>query len=86
MPPASALEAYAGEYWLSEDFSIRVFAERGLLYAQATGQEALRLWPSEPDQFYLRSVDARLEFERFDDRVGALVLVQGGVRQRGKRR
>jgi CubicO group peptidase (beta-lactamase class C family) len=86
LPPASELEAYGGQYWLSDEFSIRIFAEGGSLYAQATGQGALRLWPSQSDQFYFRSVDARLEFERADDRVVALYLVQNGARQRGARR
>lgn len=85
-PSAQALAVYAGEYWLSEEFSIRVFAEQSQLYAQATGQDSLRLWPSEPDKFYFRSVDAGLEFERVDGRVVSLQLVQGGGRQRAMRR
>jgi hypothetical protein len=92
LPPSVALgaeqaRAYEGDYALNARFSIRIFLAAGKLYARATAQQPFRLWPSQKDHFYLRGVDARLEFER--DASGTpqvLILDQNGVRQRGLRR
>ncbi len=85
--PSEHLSEYEGEYALSPTFAIRVIRNGDTLFAQATGQEPVHLWASAPDHFYLRAVDAHLEFQR--DAAGhitALVLDQGGARQVGTRR
>ena len=79
--------AYEGEYALSSAFSVRVFLSAGKLYVQATAQSPFRLWCSAQDRFYLRGVEARLEFERdATGRPQTLILDQGGARQRAVRR
>jgi CubicO group peptidase (beta-lactamase class C family) len=81
------LAEYEGTYVLAEDFLVRVFREGDVLYARATGQEALRIWPSGDDRFYFRVVDAKLVFERGANRkIVAVILDQDGELQRAVRR
>jgi D-alanyl-D-alanine-carboxypeptidase/D-alanyl-D-alanine-endopeptidase len=78
---------YVGEYPLAADFVLSVQRGGTELTLQATGQGAFRLWHSGGDRFYLRAVEARVAFERDRaGRVSALVLEQGGRKQRASRR
>jgi CubicO group peptidase (beta-lactamase class C family) len=81
----AAMAQLVGTYRLSNDFAITISRNGGSLMAQATGQPKLALLPIAPDRWAVRGVEATLEFERRDGRVVALVLVQGGARQRGVR-
>ena len=83
---ADSLERYAGRYQLAPTFAITVSREGDALFAQATGQSAFRLWPSAPNEFFLREVDAQVTFVRDDaGRVPSLVLHQGGQNIPGPR-
>lgn len=80
--PAAALERFVGEYPLAPTFVITVRREGDRLFAQATGQPAFELFAASPTTFFLRVVDAQLEFQT--DAAGTvtgLVLMQNGVRQ-----
>jgi hypothetical protein len=80
------LEQYAGVYELAPGFSITVTRDGDRLLAQATGQPRFRLYASAPGEFFLRSVEARLTFERgADGSVTGLVLHQGGRSTPGRR-
>lgn len=77
--PADALNAYAGSYAFSPNFALTLRIEGGKLMAQASGQQALELFPEGADSFFYRAVDAQISFTR--DSSGAikgLVLHQGG--------
>lgn len=77
---------YAGRYRLTPGFAIDVVAHGGRLTAQATGQAAVRLQQTAPDQFVIVDVPAAVSFERDGDgRVVALVLHQNGLDQRAPR-
>jgi hypothetical protein len=66
--------------------SWRVRREGDHLMVQATGQPAVRIWASSPDEFFLKVVDAQISFTRgADGKVDALVLHQGGRDQRAPR-
>ena len=81
-----ALAEYAGEYALAPGarFTIRLRGDR--LRAQLTGQPFLPIFFKGEDVFFYKAVDAELHFERDDDgRIDALVLHQGGLRQRAER-
>lgn len=80
------LREYTGEYAINPNakFTIRLGDDR--LEAKLTGQSFLPIFAKENDIFFYKAVDAELHFERDDaGKVKALVLHQGGIRQRGER-
>ena len=84
--PAESLQEYVGEYRLTPQFSLTVTREGNALHVQPTGQPKFPLFAEARDRFFLRVVDAQLEFER--DQAGAVTavtLVQNGARQLGTR-
>jgi CubicO group peptidase (beta-lactamase class C family) len=73
------LADYAGTYELSPTFSIVMTVEDGQLMTQATRQPKFPLFAESDTKFFLKVVDAQVEF--FRDEKGAvthLVLHQGG--------
>jgi len=75
---AERLEAYAGSYELAPGFDIVVTVENGHLMAQATGQPKLELFAESETAFYLKAVDAKIEFVRdANGKVAYLMLHQG---------
>ncbi len=85
--PPDTLQRFVGEYPLAPNFVITVTRVSDRLMAQATGQPAFELFAESPTKFFLKVVDAQVEFET--DAAGeitGLVLVQGGLRQRAPRR
>jgi serine-type D-Ala-D-Ala carboxypeptidase/endopeptidase len=84
--PAEALRQYVGHYPLSPQFALDVTLDNGALYVQATGQPRFNIYAEAPDRFFLRVVDAQLEFSR--DASGAVTgvtLVQNGARMFGSK-
>lgn len=76
---ADALEAFVGRYDLAPTFAITVTRDGEALWAQATAQPRFRLWPSAPNEFFIREVDAQISFVRDSTgRVASLVLHQAG--------
>lgn len=76
---AAALENYVGLYSLTPTFALRVTVENGQLYVQATGQGRSPVFPSAPDEFFSRVVDAQFSFVRDEaGTVTSLVLHQNG--------
>jgi hypothetical protein len=81
------LERFVGTYPLSSDFVITISRDADRLVAQATGQPALAMVAASPTTFAIADVAATIEFEvDAAGRATALVLVQGGKRQRAPRR
>jgi CubicO group peptidase (beta-lactamase class C family) len=81
VPPAT-LQRYTGVYQMTPTFQIAISLRGGDLYAQATGQPALRLYPSSPTAFFLRVVNAQITFQMdAAGNVTGLVLHQNGVDQ-----
>jgi len=84
--PAAALDEYVGSYPLAPTFVIAVRRDGDHLVVQATGQPAVRIWASAPDEFFLKVADAQISFTRgADGKVDALILHQGGRDQRAPR-
>ena len=76
------LETYVGEYALAPTFSIFVMLEDGALFAQATGQGKLPIFPESETRFFYRAVDAQLSFTKDDSgAVAGLILHQNGANQ-----
>ncbi len=84
--PDSVLQKYVGEYELTPDFKITITLENGKLKGQATGQGKVELYAQRSNYFFLKVVDAQVEFiYGADGEVYQLILHQGGAHQPGKK-
>jgi CubicO group peptidase (beta-lactamase class C family) len=82
----SILGTYVGKYELQPGFFIVVTLEDGHLMTQATGQEKFEVFPESETMFFLKVVDAKIEFLKNDTgKVDALMLYQGGAEMRAPR-
>jgi CubicO group peptidase (beta-lactamase class C family) len=73
------LANYVGTYELSPAFALVMTLEAGQLMTQATGQHKLPLYPESETKFFLKVVDAQVDFVKNDKgEVTGLVLHQGG--------
>jgi len=75
------LEEYYGNYELAPGFSLRIFKEDSIIYAQATGQSRIKLLPRSNVEFFAPEATgtAVVTFERNDaGEVHQLSLDQGG--------
>jgi CubicO group peptidase (beta-lactamase class C family) len=79
-------DGYAGEYELAPGFVLTVTREGDRLMAQATGQPKIEIFPESESKFFLKVVDAQLEFQRGPDgKATGVTLYQGGRVVPGKR-
>lgn len=79
-------DAYVGTYELAPSFKITVTREGDRLLAQATGQPQFEIFPSSETRFFLRVVEAEVEFQKgADGKAASLTLFQGGREIPGKR-
>ncbi len=73
------LNKYIGTYEVVPEFKIEVNVENGQLVAQATGQPKFELFAQKENYFFLKAVEAEVEFVSNDKGVvEKLVLYQGG--------
>ncbi|KOF13656.1 hypothetical protein AC244_30270 [Ensifer adhaerens] len=71
--------AYVGTYRLAPDFDLTVFRDGDRLFAQATGQRRIEIFPEAEHRFFAKSVDAQLTFEvPAGARAASLTLHQDG--------
>ena len=83
----AVLGAYVGTYQLTPDFSIVVTFEGGQLMAQATGQPKFPLFAESETKFFLKVVEAEVEFFKNEKgEVTHLILHQGGQDQKGTKK
>lgn len=72
------LATYTGEYELQPGFVLTITKEGNRLFAQATGQPKNELFATSPFQFFLKVVDAQVEFIKDDTgKISKLILNQG---------
>lgn len=82
----TTLEQYIGEYQLAPGFSIAITKEGQRLFAQATGQGKNELFAESATKFFLKVVDAQVEFLKNESgQVDKLILYQGGQKIEGKK-
>ena len=80
------LITYVGEYELAPNFIITISLEGDKLMAQATGQEKHEIFAESSTRFFLKVVDAQLEFFKgADNKVTHLTLYQNGQKIEGKK-
>lgn len=82
----SILKEYVGTYEISPTFTIKVSHESDGLKMQATGQPKVNIYPESETKFYMKIVNAQVEFERnSNNQVERLVLYQNGAVMPGKK-
>ena len=80
--PTGALARLTGRYELSPQFAVEVMQRGDTLWAQATGQVALPVFPSSPTSFFYKVVKAELLFQVDGSGVvTGLILRQNGADQ-----
>ncbi len=83
--PAS-FDALAGTYQLAPTFELKVWRDGARFFTQATGQSAAEIFPESATRYFLKVVDAQLEFQKgADGKAEMLTLIQGGRRMPAKR-
>jgi len=76
---AAVLDRIAGKYELAREFVLTVRREGDRIFAKATGQGELEIFPESDYEYFYKAVDAQLSFVRDGAaRVSGLVLHQGG--------
>jgi uncharacterized protein YneR len=82
----SLLMKYAGEYELQPGFTITFTCEGKRLFTQATGQARFEVFPESNNKFFLKVVDAQVEFVQDESgEVNKMILYQGGRSMEAKR-
>ena len=77
--PSATLVGYVGTYELQPGFALVITLEGDQLMAQATGQQKFPLFAETNTRFFLKVVDAQVDFVRdAQGAVAQLVLHQGG--------
>ncbi len=80
------LDDYVGRYRLAPEFVLTITREGDGLFAQATNQSKLQIFPETPKDFFYKGVDAQITFETDGQgRASALVLHQNGRDMRAAR-
>ena len=73
------MQKFTGEYELAPGFSIKVTLDDGHLMGQATGQPKFEMFAETPSKFFLKVVDAQVEFfPGPDGTVNKMILHQNG--------
>jgi len=84
--PESVLESYVGEFELQPGFTIVITKEGDRLFTQATGQQKVEVFAETETKFFLKVVDASIEFVKDDaGKVSKFFLFQGGQKMEVKR-
>ena len=83
----SVLQRYVGTYALQPGFDIAITSEGNQIFAQATGQDKFELFAENKTNFFLKTVNATIEFkENSEGLFNILVLKQGGQTIEGDRK
>lgn len=80
------LSQYPGTYEITPAFSIDVTLEKDQLFIQATGQSRFEVYPESESKFFLKVVEAQIEFMKNEKGgIEKLILYQNGKAQDGKK-
>ena len=79
--PAATLAKYAGRYQMTPAIELTVTVDGDQLYAQLTGQGRNAIYPESATSFFLKVVDAQIDFTK-----DGLILHQGGRDLHGVRK
>ncbi len=80
------LSQYVGEYELQPGFTMTFTHEGNRFFIQATGQQRFEVFAESETKFFLKLVDAQVEFVKDETgKVNKLIFNQGGQRMEAKR-
>lgn len=83
---ASELAKFAGKYELAPGFVLTIRTEKNKIFAQATGQGEFEIYPKSPMRFFVKVVDAEIEFMgNENEEITKLILYQGGRELQGEK-
>ena len=81
------LKQYVGVYEIQPGFTITITVEDGHLMSQATGQQKVELFAETKTKFFLKVVDAQIEFKaNASGDYDSFILYQGGREVPGKKK
>ena len=81
-----SFDSLAGTYQLAPGFDLKVWREGGRFLTQASGQSPAEIFPESETRYFLKVVDATLDFVKgADGRAEQLTLTQGGRKMPAKR-
>ena len=80
------LQTYVGDYELGPNFILTVTRENNKLITQATGQGKIEIFAESETKFFVKVMDAQLEFVKDPSgKVEKLILTQGGRKMDAKK-
>ena len=80
------LQKFVGIYEVEKEFEIKISLEKDQLFTQLTGQNAFPIFAESDMQFFLKVVDAQLQFEQNEkSEIVKLFLLQNGNKIEAKR-
>ncbi len=80
------LDSYTGEYEIAPTFRITIRREGHALKAEATNQGEADLFAESENRFFLKVVNAQIEFRKDESgKISKLVLIQNGREMEGRR-
>jgi CubicO group peptidase (beta-lactamase class C family) len=81
--PVEEVQKYSGVFEFSPEFKLKIYTNDGKLFAQRVGEDqSFRIYYYKEDHFFLKKMDAQLEFRPLEK---VVILHQGGREMRGKR-
>jgi CubicO group peptidase (beta-lactamase class C family) len=75
---SAKFDEYVGVYEIAPGFNLKVWREGKIFMAEATGQGAYEIHPETETKFFIREVDAALEFLKEDKKDVTAVIVRLG--------
>ena len=83
---SKTLDEYPGAYEMAPGVKMTVTRQGDQMFGQITGQDPVRVYPSAKDKFFLRVVEASIDFDRDDQgRITGLTLHQAGRDMKAKK-
>ncbi len=80
------LQKFVGTYEVEKEFEIKISLDKDHLFAQLTGQNAFPIFAESELQFFLKVVDAQLQFEQNEKgEIVKLFLLQNGNKAEAKK-
>jgi CubicO group peptidase (beta-lactamase class C family) len=82
----SVYKTLIGEYELEPGFVFNITTESGKLFAQATNQPKIEIYPEGEYKYFVKVVNAQFEFNK-DEKgtIASLTLIQGGAKMPAKK-
>lgn len=74
----AVLQQYVGRYQLSPDVVLNISRQGNQLFVQLTGQSSIPVYADTDRKFYIKVVNAQLEFVKQSGRVSKVILYQDG--------